>query len=233
MKNSYLEKRKRRIKVARAIVILLIVLLALNYGLLYLYKFILGIIFVVALDILSIYFFCLSLGIKLPKRKVPEWLTDQIGALEKKYQEVYDSVDREENYSISRHNGSCPKCDALSKDIVDKIGMVRGEVDGDFFLGSGSIEGETNTESVNHCNKCGHEWKKEETDWSKKRESAMNQMLDQIYDFFNNNQDNTSDQLKKYSARAVKIFIKKHDDGYKAEELKKLSKRELRKYGCS
>ena len=220
----------------KATIILLVVLVFLNYVLLYLagfYEFILALIFFVGLDILAIWAYCFSLDIKLPKKKLPEWLDKQLVALERKYDSVYNSISSSQQSTVTDKNETCPRCKAGKKDIVDKIRRVKGEVDGEFFLGFGSVEGETDTESVNHCNKCGHEWKKEETSYSDMRESAMSQILGPMYYFFNNDQDNTSDELKKFSARAIRIFIKKHEDGYRAEELKKLSERELRKYGCS
>lgn len=232
---SYLERKKRRNEIVKAIIVLFVVLFFLNYVMLYLadsYKFIFGLIFFGALDILAIWAFCFYLDIKPPKRKLPDWLDNQLIILEKKYDEVYERISSSQQSTATGKNEICPRCKAGKKDIVDKIRRVKGEVEGDFFLGFGSVEGETDTESVNHCNNCGHEWKKEETSYSNIRESVMSQILESMYYFFNNGEDNTSDELKKFSARAIKIFIKKHDDGYRAEELKKLSERELRKYGC-
>lgn len=62
-------------------------------------------------------------------------------------------------------NSHCPKCGASGQlDIVDKIRQVQGEgnVYGDFSLGFGTVRGhsEIDTNEVNHCNKCGNEWKK-------------------------------------------------------------------------
>lgn len=56
----------------------------------------------------------------------------------------------------------CQKC--KGKEIVNKISRVEGSgyVDGSFMLGCGSIYGSstTDTNEVNHCNKCGNQWKK-------------------------------------------------------------------------
>lgn len=61
-------------------------------------------------------------------------------------------------------NTNCPRC--FNKDIVDKISNVNGDgyVSGSFYLGTGSVYGQNHieTNSVNHCNKCGHQWKKYE-----------------------------------------------------------------------
>lgn len=232
---SYLERREKRNEIVKATIILLIVLVFLNYVMLYragLYEFILSIIFISACDILAIWAFCSYLEIKLPKRKLPEWLNGQLNELEKNYDAVYNSISSSQQSKDTSKNENCPKCKAGIEGIVDKIRRVKGEVDGGFFLGFGSVSGETDTGSVNHCNNCGHEWKKEETKSSDIREFAMDQILGPMYYFFSNHQYNNSDELKRCSAKAIKIFIKKHQDGYIAEVLKKLSERELRKYGC-
>ena len=56
------------------------------------------------------------------------------------------------------HNGKCPNCRA-DKDIVDKIQRVHGETRGSFrVMGGGSVYGWVDTDGVNHCNSCGHQW---------------------------------------------------------------------------
>lgn len=62
----------------------------------------------------------------------------------------------------NRSDGSCPKCRKIN--IVDKIRDVQGKgnISGSFSLGFGDVSGSMyiSSESVNHCNDCGHEWKK-------------------------------------------------------------------------
>lgn len=232
---SYLERKEKRNDVVRATIVLLAVLAFLNYLLLYragLYQFLLSLILISTCNIVAIWAFCSYLGIKLPKRKLPEWLNNELNLLEKNYDAVYDNISSSLQSEVARKNENCPKCTAGREGIVDKIRRVKGEVDGDFFVGFGSVRGGTDTGSVNHCNHCGNEWKKQETKNSDMREAAMDQILRPMYYFFSEDQYNNSDKLQKFNAKAIKIFIKKHQDGYIAETLKKLSERELRKYGC-
>lgn len=59
-------------------------------------------------------------------------------------------------------NETCPNCG--DKNIVNKIARVEGSgyVSGSLAYGFGSIYGssKTDTNEVNHCNKCGNQWKK-------------------------------------------------------------------------
>jgi len=57
----------------------------------------------------------------------------------------------------------CPKC--RSETIVNKISRVQGSVHGSFSLGFGDVDGSTDTNSVNHCNSCGNQWKKYKTNY--------------------------------------------------------------------
>lgn len=61
------------------------------------------------------------------------------------------------------HDGQCPHCKDKAS-IVNKISQVEGntKTTGKFIFGFGSVDTETtiDTLEINHCNKCGHEWKK-------------------------------------------------------------------------
>ncbi len=77
-------------------------------------------------------------------------------------------IERDDMYEEQkRHDGICPNCRAKKTDdgsnIVNKIARVQGggSVGGNLFGVSGSMSVDTNI--VNHCNKCGNEWKKFET----------------------------------------------------------------------
>jgi len=65
------------------------------------------------------------------------------------------------------HDNICPNCRASKADIVNKIRNIhgKGDVSGSFRFGFGSVNGhmEIDTYDVNHCNKCGNEWKKFKT----------------------------------------------------------------------
>jgi len=83
-------------------------------------------------------------------------------AIDKIAQDLSSKDYREQINNRDNSNSNCPKC--KGKHIVDKIAHVNGSgsVSGSFYLGSGSIYGSSSldTNSVNHCNDCGHQWKK-------------------------------------------------------------------------
>jgi len=114
------------------------------------------------------------------------------------------------------HDGTCPNCG--KKEIVNKISRVQGEgsVGGSFALGFGSVHGSssTDTNSVNHCNSCGNQWKKYsyEVKWSSDFYSDWFNALDEVrkgneWDF----QTREIDALKKLNVSAEAIHkMKKH-----------------------
>lgn len=65
---------------------------------------------------------------------------------------------QEQKDNKNARDGQCPKC--KDKTIVDKIRQVQGKgnVGGNLFGVNGSLS--IDTDEVNHCNKCGNEWKK-------------------------------------------------------------------------
>ena len=67
----------------------------------------------------------------------------------------------------NERDGICPRC--KNTEIVNKISRVEGSeyVSGSFIFGSGGIYGssKTDTNEVNHCNKCGNQWKKYDTNY--------------------------------------------------------------------
>ena len=80
--------------------------------------------------------------------------------------ELYKNKANKVNSSGRKHgdkvDAKCPQCRGES--IVDKISHVQGEgkTHGEFSLGFGIVSGSSSmdTSAVNHCNSCGHEWKK-------------------------------------------------------------------------
>ena len=76
------------------------------------------------------------------------------------------------------HDGQCPKCQAHIEHIVDKIRHVQGtgKVDGSIKIFNGYILGNVtiDTNEVNHCNKCGNEWKKSKTKYISKTPKLYN-----------------------------------------------------------
>jgi hypothetical protein len=81
-----------------------------------------------------------------------------------KCNEVAQQEFKEHKENQKAHDNRCPKCRAMQDKIVDKIRSVEGsgKVGGDFYLGFGSVKGSVsiNTEAVNYCKSCDHEWKK-------------------------------------------------------------------------
>lgn len=88
--------------------------------------------------------------------------------------EIADKRNQWENDWEKKHNTTCPNCGAKI-DIVNKIREVHGggsgSVSGGLFGGvHGSSSMSIGTAAVNHCNKCGNEWKKYKKDWKSERE---------------------------------------------------------------
>ena len=72
---------------------------------------------------------------------------------------IADVENQDQKENANSRDGQCPKCRSKNK-IVDKITHVQGKgsAGGNLFGISGSVL--IDTEAVNHCNDCGHEWKK-------------------------------------------------------------------------
>lgn len=138
------------------------------------------------------------------------------------------------------HDGKCPKCKDKAS-IVDKITHVQGtgKIGGDFRLGFGSIDGSLNidTNEINHCMKCGHEWKKFKTKYISATDIirvALNYLGD-IHNKPEHNKRNSwkHDAIKVFNnchAEAINTLLKKHD-GYIHDSTKKtLNLKMLRKH---
>src|SRR5690554_6144906 len=87
-------------------------------------------------------------------KKAENWtkLLEYIEVKKKQFQD--EEYERKERY-----NGKCPNCGS-DKDIVDKMQRVHGKTRGSFHVLGGSVYGWVDTDGVNHCNACGHQWKK-------------------------------------------------------------------------
>jgi hypothetical protein len=72
---------------------------------------------------------------------------------------IADKENQDQLESRKSRDGRCPHCKEQN-DIVDKIAHVQGKgnTSGNLFGVSGHVL--VDTEAVNHCNKCGNEWKK-------------------------------------------------------------------------
>lgn len=120
---------------------------------------------------------------------------------------------------VNRYNSRCPKCGASGQlDVVDKIRQVQGdgEVSGSFSLGFGSVYGsmEIDTNEVNHCNKCGNEWKKEKRRYTSHKKviaewlNELETHLEGKYTYAKR----TVDKLQKFHAESIFALFDEADD---------------------
>lgn len=137
------------------------------------------------------------------------------------------------------HDSRCPKC--KKEDVVDKITHVQGigKITGNFRLGFGSLNSSTtiDTSEVNHCNYCGHEWKKFKTKYISATDIvrvALNYLGSIHVDPEKNKRKYWKhDTVKVFDgchAEAIHMLLIKHD-GYMHDSTKKiLNLKTLRKH---
>jgi hypothetical protein len=93
--------------------------------------------------------------------------------------ELSDAHNNDSREWAKKFNGKCPKCSSTK--VNDRIKRIEGEFSGEGkgsvsgfgILGTGIMHGSYRSESsgkidtneVNKCGECGHEWKKREADW--------------------------------------------------------------------
>lgn len=126
-----------------------------------------------------------------------------------------DILYRNERKYQQMHDEKCPHCGAT--DIVNKISRVQGDgsVNGSFSLGFGSVYGrmDIDTNEVNHCAKCGNQWKKYKfvfTSATKLLTSNLNDIGTHIegrYSFA----EKTYNNYKKYKAETIYSIINGND----------------------
>jgi hypothetical protein len=107
--------------------------------------------------------------LQLKKQRYQENKAEFKAFYDKKGDEILQK-DREIRATYEKSNQKCPKCGSTK--VVDKISRIQGEINGSSsgsgssFLGcgswssSGSIRGEMDTNEINKCKDCEHEWKK-------------------------------------------------------------------------
>jgi DNA-directed RNA polymerase subunit RPC12/RpoP len=133
----------------------------------------------------------------------------------------------------------CPRC--RERDVVDKIRNVEGsgKINGDFYLGFGNVSGrmKIETEAVNHCNECGHEWLKFKTKYISKTEIvrvALNYLGDYLKDPVKQQRMcwkmKAIEVFKDRSAEAIHVLTKKHWGYMRPTPRQTLKPRILRKY---
>jgi transcription elongation factor Elf1 len=141
----------------------------------------------------------------------------------------------ERNYQ-DRFDGKCPICGGNS--IVNKISRVQGDgsVGGSFSLGFGSVYGSmsVDTNEVNHCSKCGNEWKKYNFTY-RSATKILSSYLNDIDTYIEGKYtypEKTYNKLKNYYAETIYTLI--HSDKVYESDLYRstidLSISTLRKY---
>lgn len=121
-------------------------------------------------------------------------------------------------YSRNR-NAECPKCG--SNEVNDRIKRIQGEGEssfsGSFMFGCGSISGSgsssIDTNEVNKCNKCEHEWKKHDYEW----ESERDMFEDMVFypNFYYRKWLEKDDEPKEHKASWRKTKKEEDDDAEK------------------
>ena len=138
---------------------------------------------------------------------------EQIALLQADVQNILKQCDviasseyRDQKEAKESHDGVCPKCRARKEDIVDKIRQVQGKgsVGGSFNLGFGSVSGSMSidTDEVNHCNKCGNEWKKMKTKYVSASD-IVRVTLNYLGDIFD---DPDHNKKLKWKLEAIEVF---------------------------
>lgn len=90
-------------------------------------------------------------------------ITEEINTIIKRCDRIAMSEYREEKEAAIFHDNTCPSCKKNSH-VVDKIRNVEGVANiVKEFWGTDKITLKIITYEVNHCNDCGHEWKKFKT----------------------------------------------------------------------
>jgi hypothetical protein len=130
-----------------------------------------------------------------------------------------DSHNHKEYNSQHISDSTCPRCKGTQ--VVDRIAQVigKGSVSGSFSLGYGSVYGSSkiDTNEINHCSICGHEWKKYKNNY-KWASDIITDYLNNLkshfegkYDFY----EHIYNKLKPYYAETIyKLLLEKGGDCY-------------------
>ena len=125
----------------------------------------------------------------LAEKKVLD-LKKQVQLVEERAGKLANSLNSQEHKKKGKSDSTCPKCG--SKKVNERIKRQQGEINGEIHGESwsaltfgrgyldGSIKGSLDTNEVNKCNDCGHEWKKYilEYKWSR---DILKKELDYVY----------------------------------------------------
>jgi hypothetical protein len=148
---------------------------------------------------------------------------------------------KEQKENQRTHDGRCPRCRAMQDKIVDKIRNVEGQgkVGGDFYLGFGSISGrmEINSEAVNYCKTCKHEWKKFKIKYVHKTDIvrvALNYLAEIIDDPAHNKRMTWKTEACQVfdgcSAESIRFLRDRHEKYLRINTMRVLKIGKLRKY---
>lgn len=170
--------------------------------------------------------------IKKHKKKFNKLSEEQKNIIKKEFDEILKLADKkadEKNDNIRnleiQNNSICPLCkNKVKGTIVNKISLVKGEgnVSGSFYWGTGSIYGKSSTDTyeINHCNNCGNEWKKFNSNYVFStdilRDFAYKIYLECKYTFGNDEYN----LLKNYYAETIDELFNKHASLYYREKVK-------------
>lgn len=142
-------------------------------------------------------------------------LNDEVKIIKERCDAIATQEYEEQKENQKAHDYRCPKCRAKQDRIVDKIRQVEGSgsVDGSFYLGFGSVHGsmEIDTNSVNHCTVCGHQWKKFKTKYVSKTD-ILRVTLNYLGDLIKDPEHN---RTLSWKTEAVQVF-----DGCHAEAIR-------------
>jgi len=125
---------------------------------------------------------------------------------------------REQREAKDSHDNVCPNCQARKESIVNKIAQVKGSgsVGGTFHLGYGSVSGSMSVDTfeVNHCNKCGNQWKKSKLIYISKTD-IVRVSINYLYTILNNPEE----KQYRFKTETIKVF-----DGCYIETILQLAK---------
>jgi DNA-directed RNA polymerase subunit M/transcription elongation factor TFIIS len=132
---------------------------------------------------------------EIENRKIQkiERIKSDLDILKVRSQEISDEYNEGVRKKIS-DSSKCSKCGSLN--VIDRISRLQGSLDGDLsgsqFFGfgsiSGSLRGELDTNEVNQCRDCGHQWKKYSPNWEWS-DSVLKDRVEKVYYALNYNKD--------------------------------------------
>lgn len=124
--------------------------------------------------------------------------------------DVANTERKEQTENQKSRDNRCPRCRAKQDKLVDRIASVegKGSIKGIFYLGFGNVDGSVNinTEAVNHCNVCGHEWKKFKTKTVTEL-AIIKVVLNYLSEIINNPEHN---KKLSWKTKAIEVFKECH-----------------------